>query len=300
MSFFSNASTSMRKPLDAGGGAGDGGFAPPAGSPYADQTGPGGSPGAGPSPTGGGANDPIAAMQQMFKEGKDVVMPYVDAGKLGFGQEETGLDWAARGMTDLTSDLTTARGDVGTLRNRLTAGFDPGAAWDPTKIADDAGYKFRLQQGQAGVLAGAGATGSPWSGQAMKDLASFNQGLSATYENQDYSRYLSTRQQGYSEWQGQVNSLMGLADKDLGVADRTLGGINADLGFAGVGNTRAAIGGAAAGSIMGGANAAGANIANLLAAKESASAAEDISKRNVTTSWEQTAATIAAMAAMTA
>lgn len=64
-------------------------------------------------------------------------------------------------------------------------------SWDPSQVANDPAYQFRLQQGKEAINNSAASRGLLSSGNTLKDLTSFGQGNAATYENQDFNQALS-------------------------------------------------------------------------------------------------------------
>lgn len=65
--------------------------------------------------------------------------------------------------------------------------------FDPSQIANDPGYQFRLQQGQQGVERGAAARGGALGGRTMKDLARFSQGLASQEVGNAFNRFSQNR-----------------------------------------------------------------------------------------------------------
>lgn len=65
--------------------------------------------------------------------------------------------------------------------------------WNPGDLTQDPGYQFQLQQGEQALARKNAATGNTFSGAALKDASSFNQGLAGTTAQDSYNRWLSTQ-----------------------------------------------------------------------------------------------------------
>lgn len=82
-------------------------------------------------------------------------------------------------------------------------------SYDPSKVADDPGYQFTLQQGMKALDQSAAARGQAISGGQLKALTQFGQGNAATYENQFYNQALSTFDTNRDTLQQRVGNLFG-------------------------------------------------------------------------------------------
>lgn len=76
-----------------------------------------------------------------------------------------------------------------TLSNNLQEGFDPG------DLTQDAGYQFRLKQGQDALNRQLAASGLLGSGAALKAGQEYGQGLAAQTYNDAYAQWLQRNQQ---------------------------------------------------------------------------------------------------------
>jgi hypothetical protein len=65
-------------------------------------------------------------------------------------------------------------------------------SFDPSKYINSPAYNFQLQQGQDAIKAHGAATGAGVSGNTLKDLTSFGQGLASTYYQQAFNNQLNT------------------------------------------------------------------------------------------------------------
>lgn len=78
--------------------------------------------------------------------------------------------------------------------------FDPGGEFtsalnfdfDTSKLAEDPGYQFELEQGQRALTNMQRASGLRLSGRAMEDTSKFSQGLASTKVNEAFQRQLSS------------------------------------------------------------------------------------------------------------
>jgi hypothetical protein len=136
--------------------------------------------------------------------------------------------------------INAGQGAVG----QLAAGTQPGGqfsgSFTPQDFLNnqDPAYGFMQQQGQQAVERSGAAQGLDLSGGTLKGLTQYSQGLASNEYQNAYNRYMSSRNQNYSE-------LSGLA----GIGS----GANATAAQAGIGMT-----GQIANSMAGGANAAAA------------------------------------------
>lgn len=68
----------------------------------------------------------------------------------------------------------------------------PQFSFNPSNLQNDPGYQFQLQQGQDAITNRSSAMGLNASGNTLKDLTSFGQGLAGTYYNDAFNRAKST------------------------------------------------------------------------------------------------------------
>lgn len=66
-------------------------------------------------------------------------------------------------------------------------------------LAQTPGYQFQLQQGDQGILNAASATGSVQSGNTLKALGSYNQGLASTDYQQALTNYMNQQSQAFNQ-----------------------------------------------------------------------------------------------------
>lgn len=67
--------------------------------------------------------------------------------------------------------------------------------FDPSKISDDPGYQFNLEQGNKALDRSSAARGSFYSGRALKDAQDFGQDLANNYVDDYYNRWANTNSQ---------------------------------------------------------------------------------------------------------
>lgn len=110
--------------------------------------------------------------------------------------------------------------------------------WNPGDLTQDPGYQFQLQQGTDALNAKNAASGSYYSGAALKDAAQYAQGLADTTANNSYARWAQGQKQRYGATQdmanvigtgGTVRANTGIADSNL--ISRSLSGILGGGGF---------------------------------------------------------------------
>jgi len=91
-------------------------------------------------------------------------------------------------IDDMEKQMLSAQGRAAEqfqpLQEQFAAGFDP------SQLADDPGYQFRMQQGQAALDRSLGAQGLSQSGAAIKAAQDQAQGLAAQQYNDAYQQWL--------------------------------------------------------------------------------------------------------------
>ena len=117
-------------------------------------------------------------ISNFLQDQKQQINPYLDAGQTG-----------VKGLTDLANE------------NRQ---FN----WDPSQVANDPAFQFRMQQGNEAIQNSAASRGLLSSGNTLKDLTSFGSGTAAQFENQDFNQALS---QFNTNFQTAQNSYLPLA-----------------------------------------------------------------------------------------
>ena len=136
--------------------------------------------------------------------------------------------------------ITAGQGAVGQLAQGTQAGGQFSGSFTPQDFLNnqDPAYGFMQQQGQQAVERSGAAQGLDLSGGTLKGLTQYSQGLASNEYQNAYNRYMSSRNQNYSE----LSTLAGIGS-----------GANATAAQAGIGMTSQI-----AGSMAGGANAAAA------------------------------------------
>lgn len=141
----------------------------------------------------------IALAEGLTREGVTSLRETGGAAQRVLGEGLTGAEGALAGgeqraLAGLRGGYGQARGDLGVLQG--LQGYAPGATravdvYDVTGreselgrlmregIEGDAGYQFRLQQGEEALARQAAARGGRMSGRAQKELAQFGQGLAS-------------------------------------------------------------------------------------------------------------------------
>lgn len=114
------------------------------------------------------------ALTDQYGQTQAYLDPYSDAGKDALGQ-----------LSDLTKNWQT---------------------FDASKLDDDAGYKFRLSEGNKALENSAAAKGSVLSGGQLKALAGYNQGLASQEYQAAYGRFTNDRNTRL----GQLSNLAGM------------------------------------------------------------------------------------------
>ncbi len=121
-------------------------------------------------------------------------------------------DWAQQQMFPYMGSGTRANTTLDQLLQ------DPNQAqfsYDPSKVADDPGYQFTMQQGMKALEQSAAARGQSLSGGQLKAVSQFNQGNAATYENQFYNQALQTFNTNANQRQSRIANLFGLSSEGL-------------------------------------------------------------------------------------
>lgn len=116
---------------------------------------------------------------------------------------------------------------LGNLANQVNSGAFlstyQGANLDPSQIANDPGYQFRMEQGQQALQRSAAAKGGLNSGGFMKGLANYSQGLASTeYQNawnRNFQNAQAQNQFNLTQGQNAYNQMYGLANMGLGATN---------------------------------------------------------------------------------
>lgn len=164
-----------------------------------------------------------------------------------------------------------------TNENRRQSPAPPTAAQVASTLTNDPGYQFRLQEGQRALERSASARGGLLSGNTLRDLTRFGQGVASQEYDAAYGRAINDYQLRYNRFQqdrtnrfNRLASLAGIGQtstQQLG-ADRGALGQQIGANLIGAGNANAAgrIGSANAvnAGISGGVNAINSGLQNYL------------------------------------
>src|SRR3954470_16469874 len=154
-----------------------------------------------------------------------------------------------------------AAGELGSRLDSLTAPYPGGAfSFTPANFQNDPAYQFNLDQGLQAQQRTAAAQGGLVSGGALRDAATFSQGLAANTYQQQYQNALAAYQQAYSQFQ----------DTNANTFSRLFN--PAQLGQGAASNTAAA-GTSAAGTAAGVSGSAANSLANLYTGQGNATGA---------------------------
>jgi hypothetical protein len=178
------------------------------------------------------------------------------------GQEQPFLQGGYSAETDLNQLLGNAAptgangtaGGTGLPGGYLTQTFNP----TMSQLEQYPGYQFALQQGGQAVTNSQTPGSGAVSGQALKSLMSFNQGLASTQYQNAFSNF-QTQQNNI------FNRLSGIASLGQNAAGN-LGSAGAQLGI-GTAQAQAAAGAATAGGIVGATNSLSSTPLNYLVAQ---------------------------------
>lgn len=94
----------------------------------------------------------------------------------------------------------------------------PGAV---VPVMDDAGYKFRQEEGQRGILRAAATGGTRYSGATLKALARYNSGLASQEYGDAYARGVDAYNRATTEQGQRFNRLASVAGLGQTALDRT-------------------------------------------------------------------------------
>lgn len=128
-----------------------------------------------------GADKSRAMLERFYGEAKQAQQPYSDQGLKGLNQYS---------------------------ENALNGGFQTAV---PTynapqfNLGADAGYNFRMQQGNNAINNRAGASGGSLGGGVLKELARYNQGLASDETGNAYNRFMTDRNFGYNQMGDEYN-----------------------------------------------------------------------------------------------
>ena len=157
----------------------------------------------------GAANNELGAQ---FANSNSGYQPYQQGGQNAFQQLNQG--WQG------------GQYNPGTLRGMSAQNYNAGAApqayqlqqFDPSKLQNDPGYQFQLNQGMNAVQNSAAAKGMLHSGNTLSGINSMAQGLANTTLNDAFSRYATQQNQGMQQGQNQFQNWQGAANFGQGQA----------------------------------------------------------------------------------
>lgn len=182
------------------------------------------------------ANASIANQKAMYAENKNMLSPFIEAGKGGIGQLQ---DWLS------TSGGSGGSNALSSLLKLVTPGADMSAT-----LAQTPGYQFSEKQGTRAALnalAARGLGGSP--GAIAKGVGGYVSGLASNTWDSVVKNLLSTFTSGGNALQNLVNSGVTAGSSLAGVSTNTANQISGAL--TGAGNAQAAAANAT-GSAVGG------------------------------------------------
>lgn len=181
------------------------------------------------------ANNANQITRDEFRQTQTNLAPYMMAGQNGLNALQFGLG--------LSGDSKAAG------YGNLTAGLSPDA------YMKSPGYQWQLQQGQQAVSNAAAAHGGVNSGNTLKALTTFGQGLANTDYYQALQAQMAKQQQDYA----MLQNLSGSGQN----AAASLGGFGAQAA-SGIGSNLIGAGNAQAAGIIGGSNALGSGLSQAL------------------------------------
>lgn len=135
---------------------------------------------------------------------KDAQGKAMDASERMYAQQrEDALGMWNQQRQDIAPWMQAGQSSLGELMRQMQAGaFDQ--QFDPSQLANDPGYQFRMEQGQKALERSASARGLMNSGGALKSLARYSQGVAADEFQNAWGR-------NQSENTGRYNRLANMA-----------------------------------------------------------------------------------------
>lgn len=128
---------------------------------------------------------------------------------------------------------------LGQLMQGLKSGAFNGNNFDPSKLQNDPGYQFRMQQGMQALQRSAAASGGLNSGGFAKGLADYSQGLASQEYGNAWDRNFRADQANFGNLMGSAGMGFGAA-QDLGNWNGQYAGARAGLDT-GAGNAYAGL-----------------------------------------------------------
>lgn len=116
------------------------------------------------------------------------------------------------------------------LANKLASG-ELGGQFNALDLSSDPVYQSQLAEGQSALDRKASASGSVFSGAALRDAAKYSSDLAAQKQNEAYQRWLGQQQNTYNQLSGQssqgLNAAAGVGNVYSGMGDITSGATGA-------------------------------------------------------------------------
>lgn len=103
-------------------------------------------------------------------------------------------------------------GAAGTQALQNYALSNPQFSFDPSQYFNSPAYQFQLKEGTNAIQNNASAQGLGLSGNTLRDLTSFGQGLAANYYNQAFNQALGTFQTNQNTTLNNLSTLAGLGE----------------------------------------------------------------------------------------
>lgn len=154
------------------------------------------------------ADDNRALQEQMFNKN----LQYLTE------QDKVNQAQVAKNQANYQPILDATRGSLGDLQSAGQANSWLTSAYDPSQLANDAGFKFRLAQGQQGIDNSAGASTGLLSSAYLKGTTEYNQGFASNEYQNAYAREMANRQNRYSALTNNANLYQNAAAGYAGVS----------------------------------------------------------------------------------
>lgn len=117
------------------------------------------------------------------------------------------------------------------IETQIARGLEEPEEWSLARLADDPGYQFRLQEGKEAITGAAAARGGRLSGETLRELTEFGQGLASQEAEKAYGRFAAERGFGEQRRRQLLGDLLGERAWEYGAGRDVLADLLGERGW---------------------------------------------------------------------